>query len=325
MNINSIWASVLVEELWRLGIRHFCIAPGSRSAPLTFALAEHERVVRHVHFDERGLGFFALGLAKSSGKPVGVVTTSGTAVANLFPAVIEAYQSGTPLVLMTGDRPPELINCGANQAINQLGIFGSYTGARLDLPTPDRSISLRWLLGAVDQAFARSCAMGLPLHINCMFREPLYPFEKELFPQSDESALSVNSIYLSSVDHWAGHQQAYTEYFLPETTKLPDSKRWQTFSDRKGVIIIGRMPVNIDVTVIIALSEQLGWPLIPDIQSQLHAHPSAVNSVDLLMASNSGASLFNEVDSVLQIGGYLVSKRLNQFISKQDWKAYWMI
>ncbi|WP_419536793.1 2-succinyl-5-enolpyruvyl-6-hydroxy-3-cyclohexene-1-carboxylic-acid synthase [Endozoicomonas sp.] len=318
-NINGIWSSVLIEELWRLGVRHCCIAPGSRSAPLTFAVADHEGMTRHVHFDERGLGFFALGLAKATGEPVALITTSGTAVANLYPAIIEAHQSGIPLVVLTADRPPELIDCGANQAIDQLNIFGNYTGSTLDLPTPDRSISLRWLLGSIDQAYARSSARGLPLHINCMFREPLYPHQVE------ESTHIENEVYLASIQQWISSLTPNTEYFVPEATLLPDLARWQHFTDGKGLIVAGRVMPETDVNAIVQLSERLGWPLIADVQSQLHGHPQAIRHADLLLASSACESVFNEVDRVLQIGGYLTSKRLDQFIGRHYWKEYWML
>lgn len=322
-NINGIWSAVLIEELWRLGVRHCCIAPGSRSAPLTFAVADHKGMTRHVHFDERGLGFFALGLAKATGEPVALITTSGTAVANLYPAIIEAHQSGIPLVVLTADRPPELIDCGANQAIEQLNIFGNYTGARLDLPTPDRSISLRWLLGSIDQAFARSSGLGLPLHINCMFREPLYPHQVE--EPVKETAHIENDAYLASIQPWITSSTPYTEYFVPELTRLPDIGRWLHFADGKGLLVAGRVMPETDVNVIVQLSERLGWPLIADVQSQLHGHPKAIRHADLLLASSAGENLFNKVDRVLQIGGYLTSKRLDQFIGRHHWQEYWML
>lgn len=318
-NINGIWSAVLIEELWRLGVRHCCIAPGSRSAPLTFAVAKHGRMTSHVHFDERGLGFFALGLAKATGQAVALITTSGTAVANLYPAIIEAHQSGVPLVILSADRPPELIDCGANQAIDQPGIYGAYTGARLDLPTPERSISLRWLLASIDQSFARSCRQGLPLHINCMFREPLYP------NQSEGATLVDNKTYFSAIEQWAVSQRPYTDYFLPELTPLPPVDSWQNFADGKGLVVVGRVPLNTDVNAIIELSECLGWPLIVDVQSQLHGHPSVVKHADLVIASPSGERLFRQADRILQFGGYLTSKRLDQFIGRHHWQEYWMI
>ncbi|MBN6248022.1 2-succinyl-5-enolpyruvyl-6-hydroxy-3-cyclohexene-1-carboxylate synthase, partial [Escherichia coli] len=122
---NRRWAAVILEALTRHGVRHICIAPGSRSTPLTLAAAENSTFIHHTHFDERGLGHLALGLAKVSKQPVAVIVTSGTAVANLYPALIEAGLTGEKLILLTADRPPELIDCGANQAIRQPGMFAS--------------------------------------------------------------------------------------------------------------------------------------------------------------------------------------------------------
>lgn len=111
---NRRWAAVILEALTRHGVQHICIAPGSRSTPLTLAAAENRAFIHHTHFDERGLGHLALGLAKASRQPVAVIVTSGTATANLYPALIEAGLTGEKLILLTADRPPELIDCGAN-------------------------------------------------------------------------------------------------------------------------------------------------------------------------------------------------------------------
>jgi 2-succinyl-5-enolpyruvyl-6-hydroxy-3-cyclohexene-1-carboxylate synthase len=129
-SFNRRWATVILEALTRRGVRHVCIAPGSRSTPLTLAAAENRAFIHHTHFDERGLGHLALGLAKVSKEPVAVIVTSGTAVANLYPAIIEAGLTGEKLIVLTADRPPELIDCGANQAIRQPGIFASHPHRR---------------------------------------------------------------------------------------------------------------------------------------------------------------------------------------------------
>ncbi|MFP6614828.1 MAG: thiamine pyrophosphate-binding protein, partial [Candidatus Hydrogenedentota bacterium] len=112
-NINHIWSAMIMEELHRQGVKTVCIAPGSRSTPLTWAAAEHPDLTTVVHFDERGLAFHALGLAKAGAHPVALVCTSGSAVANMLPAVVEASMSHTPLILLTADRPFELVDCGA--------------------------------------------------------------------------------------------------------------------------------------------------------------------------------------------------------------------
>ena len=143
-SINSLWATMMVEELVRSGVRAFCLAPGSRCTPLTLAVAEmaasREDVRVFQHTDERGLGYFAVGYARSWGQPAVVITTSGTAVANLLPAVVEASIDHLPMILLTADRPPELRDIGANQTIDQVKIFGDYVGWFSDLPCPTTEI-----------------------------------------------------------------------------------------------------------------------------------------------------------------------------------------
>src|ERR687888_2178087 len=122
--VTQAFAVTFVDELARAGLRHVCLAPGSRSAPLAMAFARHPRLRLWVMVDERSCSFFALGLAKATERPVAVLCTSGTAAAELHPAVVEADMSRTPLIVLTADRPPELIGVGANQAIDQARIYG---------------------------------------------------------------------------------------------------------------------------------------------------------------------------------------------------------
>ena len=182
VNPSSALATVLVDELVRGGVRHVVLCPGSRSAPLAYALLDADtagQLTLHVRIDERSAAFLALGLAKVSG-PVAIVTTSGTAVANLHPAVLEASHAGVPLVVITADRPPELRGVGANQATQQVGIFGPATRWAHDLGTPDgrvgqvaswRSTVTRALTAATG---ARGATPG-PVHLNVPLREPLVP------------------------------------------------------------------------------------------------------------------------------------------------------
>ena len=132
-NASTAQARVLVDELARSGVTDAVLSPGSRSAPFAFALDAEPRIRLHVHPDERSAAFVALGLGLASGRPAVVVVTSGTAVANLHPAVLEADAAGVPLLLLTADRPPELRDTGADQTIRQPGIFGASVRWSADL------------------------------------------------------------------------------------------------------------------------------------------------------------------------------------------------
>ncbi|MEJ2541869.1 MAG: isochorismate synthase [Gemmatimonadota bacterium] len=152
---NTLWARALLQELVRCGVREICVAPGSRSTPLVLAASREEGLRVRVFLDERSAAFFALGVGKGTGTPASVITTSGTAVANLLPAVVEACQSEVPLLLVTADRPHHLRDSDANQAIHQPGIFGGFTRAAWDLPQPRvEADALLHLRAVADRAVA---------------------------------------------------------------------------------------------------------------------------------------------------------------------------
>ena len=183
VNPSTALATVLVDELMRGGVREAVLSPGSRSAPLAYALLAAERAGRlrlHVRVDERSAGFLALGLAKGSGQPVPVVTTSGTAVANLHPAVLEAHHAAVPLVVVSADRPHELRGTGANQTTHQPGIFGGSVRWSADLPAPVARPGLNpyWRSTVCRALAAATGATGPqpgPVHLDVGFREPLVP------------------------------------------------------------------------------------------------------------------------------------------------------
>lgn len=221
---NRRWANVLLETLTRHGVRHICIAPGSRSAPLALAAAACENVLCHTHFDERGLGFLALGLAKATGQPVAMIVTSGTAVANLHPALVEAQLTGEKLVAISADRPPELIHCGANQAIDQIGIFAPHVSASLNLPRPTPSVPARWLVSAVDTLLAQQQHGGV--HINCPFAEPLYG------PDSDDF-----HAWQDELGSWWHSREPWLHY--PQQHATPVENDWPQWRNKRGVVIAG--------------------------------------------------------------------------------------
>lgn len=176
---NQLWSRALVDALVSSGVRHACISPGSRSAPLTLAVAERDDVTSTVHYDERSAAFFALGYARATGRPAVLICTSGTAAANFLPAVIEAHYSGAPMILLTADRPPELRDTGAWQAIDQVTLYGGYVRWFADVATPsDEPGMIRYIRNLAGRAVAMACGTSPgPVHLNLPFREPLVPGE----------------------------------------------------------------------------------------------------------------------------------------------------
>ena len=174
---GQVFAATLLDEMVGGGLRDICCAPGSRSAPLALAAARHPGLRTRVLVDERSCGFFALGLARASGRPVGIIVTSGTAAVELHPAVVEAFQARVPLIVLTADRPPELHDVGANQTIDQHGLYGGATRWSAD-PGPAMALPGAGRLWRRLAARAMAAAAGPPagpVHLNCAFREPLVP------------------------------------------------------------------------------------------------------------------------------------------------------
>lgn len=309
--LNLLWGSLILEELARLGVQHVCMAPGSRSTPLTLAAAKQTKLKQHLHFDERGLGFMALGLAKASQAPVAIITTSGTAVANLYPAIVEAWLTHVPLIVMSGDRPPELLDCGANQAIVQPAIFANYA-QQINLPTPDLNIRPEALLTTLDLAVANQTQ---PIHINCMYREPLYP----------ETMSADFSDYLTSLGNWQHNSFPYSQYAKTRVESAPTSDALARFVHGKGVIVVGTIAPQQQPELIIALAHKLGWPLLTDAQSQLRQDGAAIGNIDQLLLQPKAKALLQQAEKVLVFGGRLLSKRLISYLGEQKWKSYWQI
>src|ERR1700730_11024182 len=170
MDVTQSFAATFVDELAAQGVEYACVSPGSRSAPLAMALQRHPKISVFIQIDERSSSFFAVGLAKASGKPVVLLCTSGTAAAEFHPAVVEAFHSRAPLIVLTADRPPELRDVGANQAIDQDHLYGTAVRWFFDPGPPVESASgpRQWRRLAA-RVFAE--AAGGPVHINLPLRE----------------------------------------------------------------------------------------------------------------------------------------------------------
>lgn len=166
-----------VDELFRSGLTHAVISPGSRSTPLAMMLCEHKKIKEYVVIDERSAAFFALGIAKKTKKPVAIVCTSGTAAANYMPAIVEARYARVPLIVLTADRPHELRHIGASQTINQVGMYGDFVKIFEEMALPEGSdMMLDYVRQRAGRAYriAEGPVAG-PVHLNFPFREPLVP------------------------------------------------------------------------------------------------------------------------------------------------------
>lgn len=259
-NPNIIWANVVAEELYRSGVRTICISPGSRSTPLVMAFASYREVYQDlellVHIDERSAGFFALGLAKVTRQPVVLLCTSGTAAANYYPAIIEAFYSEIPLVVLTADRPPELRDCGAGQTIDQIQMYGNHIRYFFEVGSPEISeFKLRYLRSLIchSVSIARGEAFSLAgaVHLNFAFADPLLP------PSSDP-LIDPNRIEQSS------HIQTIKGKSILSETEIAQIAK-QITNTPKGLIMVGvyDAPAGFE-DVVKTLAEVTGYPLFAE-------------------------------------------------------------
>ncbi len=303
---NRRWAGVLLESLTRHGVHHICIAPGSRSTPLTLEAAANPRLVCHTHFDERGLGHLALGLAKASGEPVAVIVTSGTAVANLYPALIEAGLTGERLILLTADRPPELIDCGANQAIRQTGMFSSHPAQALNLPRPTPDIPAAWLASALDNAVDQ-LEFGA-LHVNCPFAEPLYGGDEKAFTE-----------WSDALGDWWQSDKPWLKSTLQRAV-LPEQD-WLHWRQKRGVVVAGRMSAE-EGMLVAEWANRLGWPLLGDVLSQTG---QPLPCADLWLTAPAAQRYLEQAQLVIQFGTSLTGKRLLQWQAACQPEEFWLV
>jgi 2-succinyl-5-enolpyruvyl-6-hydroxy-3-cyclohexene-1-carboxylate synthase len=307
---NAHRAHLIIAELVRCGVDQFIITPGYRSAPLALAAISHPDTHYTVHFDERGSAFFALGYGRATRKPCVWITTSGTAAANGLPAIVEASVEHVPMMCLTADRPPELRDTGANQTIDQVHLFGRYPRWFVDLPAPAAEQDGAYIRTTIDQAVHRACAG--PVHLNCMFREPLLEEDRE------EKSIPEMS--------WSTEERRRTQYMTSEGgTVAPSQRLVQNICEaQRGLIVAGRLQGPKEGKAIHALAEHLGWPLMADISAPVPAAENMVTFFDLIVSSERFACQYFP-DVVLQFGGPLVSKKLQQFLSHARAETYALI
>lgn len=246
-NTNALWASVAVETLHCEGVRHAVVSPGSRNTPLTHALALHPGIDALPVLDERSAGFIALGLAKATRTPVVLLCTSGSAGAHYLPALIEARESGAPLLVITADRPPELRDCASGQTIDQTKLFGSHVVAFHELAVPEPRLDrLRYLRQTLRQACADARESRAGVHLNSPFRDPLPPSE-------DGTAQPLEH----TVD-WSAFFARPAAPAAPLTAPALPAE----FGGRRGVVVAGGS--FDDGSAALAVGASLSWPVLAD-------------------------------------------------------------
>ena len=272
MNPATAFGVTFSDELIRCGLREVVLAPGSRSTPLAMAFyeaARQQRLRLHVRIDERSASFTALGLAKASRLPVAVLCTSGTAAANFHPAVIEADESGVPLVVLTADRPAELRGIGANQAIDQIKLYGAAVRWFCEAGLPEaRPGAARYWRSLACQAWAHAAGRvgGLPgpVHLNLPFREPLVPGGDEEWPESLEGRPGGQP--------W---------------TRFPDQDATHDVLDlpwtERGVVVCG--DGDYDARALAELAGRAGWPVLAEPSSGARRGPGALSAYQYLLAT----------------------------------------
>jgi 2-succinyl-5-enolpyruvyl-6-hydroxy-3-cyclohexene-1-carboxylate synthase len=319
-NTNTLWASVIVETLQRLGVKLAVICPGSRSGPLAIAFATAQMQAIPV-LDERSAAFFALGVARQSKQPVVLVCTSGTAGANFYPAVIEARESCVPLLVLTADRPPELRNCNAGQAIDQQKLYGSFPKWYAELATPSAELSqLTYLRQTCFQAWEHTQWPDAgPVHLNVPFRDPLAPIPEEN-PQLKRLSTQLDAThFFSGLDASLSFIQKPGMTLFHTTRVLPLLETWQACSD--GIIIGGLAQPNDPEAycrAIARLSHYLGWPVLAEGLSPLRNYadltPNLVSTYDILLRN---PTLQKELQPkmVIRIGEVPTNKELRLWLN----------
>jgi len=308
INRNILWSTVFFEQLAQLGVKHVCISPGSRSTPLTLAAVSNKKLNCIKIIDERSSAFFATGLARTSGKPVALICTSGTATAEYYPAIIEAYQQRIPLIVCTADRPPELFSRGANQTINQKNLYANHIRYFADPGLPSVKVKkLESLRKIAEKAFVVSAVNNKgPVHINL-------PFEKPFEPENSTDSLKADL----KISYRAMKDLAIKDDPSPASLSSVFSLMGKT---ARGIIIVGPDQYNKEFPKLITeVSRKSGYPIFADGASQLRfgkfSKQNILANFDALLRSKEFLKTFSP-EIILHFGRTITSKGLEEFLEK---------
>ncbi|MEU4222836.1 2-succinyl-5-enolpyruvyl-6-hydroxy-3-cyclohexene-1-carboxylic-acid synthase [Nonomuraea sp. NPDC026600] len=297
MNPATALATVLVDELVRCGLTDVVVAPGSRSAPLALALHAESRVRLHVRIDERSASYLALGLAKRAERPVALICSSGTATANFHPAVIEASESGVPLLVLTADRPPELRGTGANQTIDQIKLYGSAVRWFAEVGVPeDRPGQVAYWRSLACRAYQRASGPATPgpVHLNLAFREPLIP---------DGDTSWCESLDGDANGPWVRARVAPP----PIALHIPPTRR--------GVLVVGDGAAN--VRRYVAAAGMAGWPVVSEPNGGGRYGDHAVSTYHYLLGTPEFADA-HRPDVVVTLGRPGLSRPLLSWLGRAE-------
>ncbi len=313
-SFNELLTNILIEELHRNKIDNYFISPGSRSTPLTSSVACNKKLTKHIHFDERGAAFAALGYARATGKAGVLICTSGSAGANYYPAVCEATADSVPMIIITADRPPELHNVLANQTLNQQNMFGEQVKTFYNIEPPDKNILLKEILLNVSSLIQKSLANPVgPVHINCMFREPLVHTKRK-------KDFSKNTI---TVQDWIISEKPFVKIKQTKTNFSIDSK----FNNKiPTILIVGALKTKKESKAVMRFAEKFNLPVFPDIRSSLRLSNESRNLIsfyDQILLTKMLKT--DSAYQVIHVGGNIVSKRLLQFIEKSKIANYFVL
>jgi len=304
-NVNSLWGSVVAETLVRMGVTRAVVSPGSRSTPLAFA--RHPAIDAVPVLDERSAGFLALGMAKRDLRPVALLCTSGTAGANYYPAVIEACESGVPLIVFTADRPPEMRGCASGQAIDQDRLYGAYVRLYHELAVPEASLPLlRYLRQTVAHGVERSLGPPAgPVHFNAPFRDPLAPVD-------DGGTVEAFAASIPWEDFF-GH--------LAPPAPVSMVSEVPAFSHSVHGVIVAGPAATADPAAYSAdvgeISRRLGWPVLADGLSPVRGRaalvPHLVTRYDAILRSPGAADSLRP-EFILCLGEWPTGKVLRSWL-----------
>lgn len=299
-------AKIIIEELYRNNINCYAFSPGARSIPFLYALNEHEKISLNLFNDERSAAFWALGYAKATNNPVVLIATSGTAIANYLPAIIEAKKSRIPLVVITCDRPWELKEANANQTIKQENIYGEFVKFNLNIPAIEKSLNPASLLTNIDQisSITKTAPSG-PVHLNIAFRKPFEEENYKLDNPEEEKLLNL----------WYESKQALTVYAENILNIQPESIDYiknSINSAKRPIIIAGALKPYRDNKKIVDLAKKLNTPIIADINSNLRGCSHTFSLY------NAYINKVSKPDLILYLGDRIVSEPVREFITNSN-------